>query len=158
MKCLEQRASLQGTTPTQAIRDRLEGAAYLPVEYLPAEYLRPWDAVTKQRISPCNLLRLFSAQVSTFRLNFQMYVLTLFLQYIYSPASGSRYLSLWLCGLHEQSLVRTGKAIQCTPDNPSYAMGTIPSQTEEYCRVLKNWARWWMGSRKREIWDLAGVA
>lgn len=37
MRHLEQGASLQGTIPTQAIRDRLEGDAYLPDEYLPAE-------------------------------------------------------------------------------------------------------------------------
>jgi len=70
--------------------------------------------VTTQQISPCNLSRLFSAQVRTFRLNFQMSVLTLFLQDIYSPASGSRYLLLQLCPPHEQSLIHAGKVFLCT--------------------------------------------
>lgn len=71
-----------------------------------------------------------------------MWVLILFLQDICLPASGSRYLSLWLCGLHEQSLVHRGKGILCTSDGPSDAMGTIPFQAEDYHLVLNNWARW----------------
>lgn len=118
--------------------------------------MRCYDKTTNL---PCNLPRLFSAQVSPSRLNFQMWVLTLFLQDICLPASGSRYLSLWLCGLHEQSLVCTGKGILCTSDSPSYAVGTIPFQAEAYRLVLTNWARWWMGSREGNLqWDLAGVA
>lgn len=67
-----------------------------------------------------------------------MWVLTLFLQDICSLTAGSRYLSLWLCGLHEQSLIRTGNGILCISDSPFHAVGTIPFQTEEYHLVLKD--------------------
>lgn len=128
----EQGVSVQGIIPTQATRDRLEREACLP-----DDYLRPWDAVTKGQLSLGNLQRLLSAQVSTFRLNFQMWFLTLFLQDICSLTAGNRY-TLWLCGLHKQRFVHTGNGILCISDRPLYAVVTIPFQTEEYHCVLKN--------------------